>query len=218
MDQHEDGQREREQEDNFDPTSFEVIVKSINFDATEEDIEKFFANYGQVVSVKLERRYYDGRSKGSAFVKFAEEGARAAAVADTGVEMMGRAIRVEKTRSKEERVKEFGERPRRGFRGRGRGGRGGDRYRRRRSYDRSESRDRYDDDRRRGPRGGRRGGRGGRRQREPVTESNVIFVGNLNYKSSVDTIWDFFAKVGEVEDVRLAQYPDGRVSMMRLTG
>ena len=200
-------ERTEQQEDNFDPTSYEVIVKSINFDATDDDIREFFGKYGNVASVKLERRYYDGRSKGSAFVKFADAQSLENAVADTGVEMMGRNIRIEKTRSKEERVKEFGERPRRGYRPRGRGGRRG--YRGGRSRSGSYSRDRYTEDRPRRPRGGRRGGR---RQREPVQESNVIFVGNLNYKSSVDDIWDHFEQSGEVSDVRLAKYPDGRVS------
>ena len=204
-------------EDNFDPASFEAIVKSINFDAEEDDIREFFAKFGEVTSVKLERRYYDGRSKGSAFVKFATLEALEAAVEATGSELMGRPIRIEKTRSREERLKEFGERPRRGGRGRGRGGRG--RGYRGRSRSRSYSGDRYNDERPRRTRGrgrGGNGGRGGRRPREVVTESNVIFVGNLNYRSTLDDIWDHFEQSGEVTDVRLAKYPDGRVSFFVL--
>lgn len=225
---------EREQEEKFDPTSYEVIVKSINFDATEDDIRDFFSTYGEVTRVNLERRYYDGRSKGSAFVTFASEEAREAAVADSGVELMGRPIRIEKTRSKEERMKEYGDRPRyergrgRGGRGRGRGGRGRGRggrryddedegYRgRNRSYS-DEEFDQYDERPRRGRgrgRGGRGRGRGGHREPRPVvTESDVIFVGNLNYKADVDDLWDHFEQCGEVNEVRISKYPDGRVNL-----
>ena len=237
---------ERENEEKFDPTSYEIIVKSINFDATEDDIKDFFATYGEVTKVNLERRYYDGRSKGSAFVTFNSEVAREAAVADSGVELMGRPIRIEKTRSKEERMKEYGDKPRyergrgarggrgrggRGGRGRGRGGRrydddeeeGGYNNNRNRSYS-DEEFDRYEERPRRGGRGAGRGGRGAGRgagrgrggHREPrpvVTESDVIFVGNLNYKADVDDLWDHFEQCGEVNEVRISKYPDGRVNL-----
>ena len=43
-----------------------------------------------------------------------------------------------------------------------------------------------------------------------VEESPIIFVGNLNFKSTVDDIWEHFESCGEVVDVRIATYPDGR--------
>ena len=232
---------EREHEEKFDPNSYEIIVKSINFDATEDDIKDFFASYGEVTKVNLERRYYDGRSKGSAFVTFSSEKARDAAVADSGVELMGRPIRIEKTRSKEERLKEYGDKPRvergrgrggrgrgapRGGRGRGRGGRRNDddeeggSYNRKRSYSDEdyEERPRRGGRGRGGPRGASRGGprgRGGYREpRAVVTESDVIFVGNLNYKADVDDLWDHFEQCGEVNEVRISKYPDGRVNFV----
>merc|ERR1712203_163898 len=134
-----------------------------------------------------------------------------------------------------ERMKEYGDKPRyergrgRGRRGRGgRGGRGrgrgGRRYddddeegynnNRNRSYS-DEEFDRYEERPRRGRggrgRGGRRRGRGGHREPRPVvTESDVIFVGNLNYKADVDDLWDHFEQCGEVNEVRISKYPDGR--------
>ena len=38
----------------------------------------------------------------------------------------------------------------------------------------------------------------------------MIFVGNLDYKSTYEDIADLFSKCGEVVDVRIAAYRDGR--------
>lgn len=279
-----EGERDQPVESKFDPKSFEIIVKSISFEADEKDCEDFFASYGEIESLKLERRFHDGRSKGSAFVKFKTDEGRQAAIADTGVQWMGRNLRIEATRSREERIKDFGDRPprRRGRGGYGRpsrrhqddyegyerrdcGGYNRDRGRRDdyddrgyddgydrrprqrddrgygrrdegynnrdRGYGRDNNRDRgygrdngYDRrdnvyDRLRLSRGGGGSGRGRaprreRKERVKVNESNVLFVGNLDYKSSHEDISALFSECGEVVEVRIAAYRDGRVRIL----
>jgi RNA recognition motif-containing protein len=64
-------------------------------------------------------------------------------------------------------------------------------------------------------RGAFRGTRGGPHTRAPVQkvdQSKIIFVGNLNYRTERDEIWDFFDAVGKVVDVRIAKNPTGSVS------
>jgi RNA recognition motif-containing protein len=65
-------------------------------------------------------------------------------------------------------------------------------------------------------RGAFRGTRGGAPTRGPVQKvdkSKIIFVGNLNYRTERDEIWDFFDTVGKVVDVRIAKNPTGSVSL-----
>ena len=55
-------------------------------------------------------------------------------------------------------------------------------------------------------------GRGGyKKPREEVEQSKILFVGNLNYRSEKDEIWDFFEAKGRVVDVRIARNPAGTV-------
>jgi RNA recognition motif-containing protein len=170
--------------------------------------------------VNVERRF-NGDSKGSCFIKFATAEGLNNAVAATGVEFLGRQVWVAKTKPKSERVKEFG--PRRGtFRGtRGGnyggyndGGYGGQSN----NYDNGYQSEGYNTrgagrGRGRGGRGTTRGGRGGATRRvEKVDQSKILFVGNLNYKTERDEIWDFFESIGKVVDVRIAKNQSGSVS------
>lgn len=118
-----------------------------------------------------------------------------------------------------DRPKPYVRRGSQGGRGQGRGGHGQGRggYR----NDRNEDRD-YDNKREgyggRGsyvPRGqSSRGGRGGyKKPREEVEQSKILFVGNLNYRSEKDEIWEFFDTKGKVVDVRIARNPAGTVSL-----
>jgi RNA recognition motif-containing protein len=202
-----------------------VIVKGLSFKAEGEDVREFFSQYGEISSVNIERRY-NGDSKGSCFIKFATAEGLNNSIAASGVEFLGRQVWIAKTKPKSERVKEYG--PRRGY---NRGGYGG--------YNRYQGG--YNDGGYgggynnygggyggRGGRGGRggynnrrggggyynkrgRGGRGGRRPQR-VEKSKIVFVGNLNYRSEKDEIWDFFDAVGKVVDIRIAKNPSGSVS------
>ena len=56
-----------------------IFVAKLNFKTKREDLEKAFAAYGQVTSVKIVRDRDTGRSKGYGFVEMpnADEGQRA---------------------------------------------------------------------------------------------------------------------------------------------
>lgn len=223
--------------DHYDPNSHEIIVKSLNYKATEEDIEQFFSQYGGVNSVKIER-HHDGNSRGSCFVKFTSDDAMEKALADNGVEFMGRQIWIKKTMSKEERLQQYGRPRRRGYnnrggqwRGRGGGynnnygggyGRGGyNNYGG--GYGGGGGYNNYGGGYNNYGGGYNRGGygrgynrgynRGRGRNHVRPSQSNICFVGNLNYRSERDEIAEYFEQVGKVVDVRIARNPSGSVRL-----
>ncbi|MBN2081850.1 RNA-binding protein [bacterium] len=95
-----------------------IYVGNLSFDCSEEDIRVMFAAHGAVDSVRLITDRDTGRSKGFAFVEMPDNGeAQAAINAVNGSEMMGRTIKVNEARPREER-------PQRRMGGGGGGGRG----------------------------------------------------------------------------------------------
>jgi len=200
----------------------EVLVRSLPFKASEGDIEEHFGQFGTVASLNLLKNP-DGSSKGICFIRFEEESAMSSAIDSSGAEFLGRKIVVEKTKPREEREsnsfggrggdrndrRDFGERGRRdNFGGRGdhggqdyRGGREGREGRDRRDRDdyreRSRERDRdrnRDDDRSRGGAG---------------SQSKTIFVGNLSFSTTEDSLREYFEECGGIKDVRITTKPDG---------
>ena len=76
-----------------------VYVGNLVFGATEADISTLFSEAGAVEEVRLITDRETGRSKGYAFVTFAEEaGAEAAVEKFNGVEYQGRTLRVDRAR------------------------------------------------------------------------------------------------------------------------
>lgn len=57
--------------------------------------------------------------------------------------------------------------------------------------------------------GNRRGQYEGQKRPQKVEESNIIFVGNMNYRTEMEEIWSFFNDVGKVVDVRIAKNQTG---------
>jgi cold-inducible RNA-binding protein len=126
-----------------------LFVGNLPYSTTEDQLNELFSQYGQLTEVKLITDRMTGRSRGIAFVEFANEEEAAAAVeAVNGYELDGRALMVNIARPQAPRENRgFGGGGRsgggRGFGGGGGGFRGGDRG---------------------GYRGGRGGDRGGRSQ------------------------------------------------------
>lgn len=109
-----------------------LFVGNLPFSATEDQVRDNFGQFGEIVDCKLISDRMTGRSKGFAFVEFAEEAqADAAAQAMNGKDMGGRAMVVNVARPPAPREDRG---PRRNFGGgRGFGNRrgnyhGGDRY------------------------------------------------------------------------------------------
>ncbi|MGD1700589.1 RNA recognition motif domain-containing protein [Dapis sp. BLCC M229] len=98
-----------------------VYVGNLSYDATDEDIKDVFAEYGTVKRVQVPSDRETGRPRGFAFVEMeTEEEEEAAIQALDGAEWMGRNLKVNKARPREDR--------------RGGGGGGGRRDRSSRDY------------------------------------------------------------------------------------
>lgn len=81
-----------------------IYVGNLSYQVTEEDLNSVFAEYGTVKRVQLPTDRETGRVRGFAFVEMGSETEEAAAIeALDGAEWMGRDIKVNKARPKENR-------------------------------------------------------------------------------------------------------------------
>ena len=81
-----------------------IYVGNLSYDATRDDINAVFAEYGAVQRVHLPTDRETGRPRGFAFVEMSSEEEEAAAIeALDGAEWMGRDLRVNKARPREQR-------------------------------------------------------------------------------------------------------------------
>ncbi len=76
-----------------------IYVGNLDYNLQESELEKIFADYGEVLSVKIIVDKYTGRAKGFGFVEMAnEEEANKAIEELDGKEVSGRTMRVNKAR------------------------------------------------------------------------------------------------------------------------
>jgi RNA recognition motif-containing protein len=81
-----------------------IYVGNLSYQVTKEDIEQTFAEYGTVSRVQLPTDRETGRVRGFAFVEMGTEAEEASAIeALDGAEWMGRDLKVNKARPREER-------------------------------------------------------------------------------------------------------------------
>ena len=93
-----------------------IYVGNLSYQVTEDDIKGVFAEYGTVKRVQVPTDRETGRLRGFAFVEMGTDAEEAAAIeALDGAEWMGRDLKVNKAKPKEDR----------GSFGGGRGGYGG---------------------------------------------------------------------------------------------
>ena len=78
--------------------SKKLYVGNLSFQATEQDLEKLFSPYGQIVKVDIVRDRYSGQSKGFGFVEMADGAAADKAIEQDGQLFMDRTIRVNEAR------------------------------------------------------------------------------------------------------------------------
>jgi len=103
-----------------------LFVGNLPWAATESDIRAHFSQGGEVVSVEVMMDKFTGRPRGFAFVTMANAQAAQDAIAKTeNIDFMGRPLKVNVARPREERPSFGGDRPRSG--GFGGGGGGGSR-------------------------------------------------------------------------------------------
>lgn len=95
-----------------------IYVGNLSYDITQKDLEETFAEYGSVSRVHMPTDRETGRLRGFAFVEMSSETEEDAAIeALDGAEWMGRDLRVNKAKPRENRNS-----------GGGGGGRGGRRF------------------------------------------------------------------------------------------
>jgi RNA recognition motif-containing protein len=81
-----------------------IYVGNLSFDVTQDDLNQVFAEYGTVNRVHLPTDRETGRMRGFAFVEMGTEAEEEAAIeALNGAEWMGRELKVNKAKPREER-------------------------------------------------------------------------------------------------------------------
>jgi RNA recognition motif-containing protein len=81
-----------------------IYVGNLSYDVTEDGVSQVFAEYGTVKRVQLPTDRETGRVRGFAFVEMATDAEEGSAIdALDGAEWMGRDLKVNKARPREER-------------------------------------------------------------------------------------------------------------------
>jgi RNA recognition motif-containing protein len=84
--------------------SMSIYIGNLSYQVTEEDVSSIFAEYGTVKRVQLPTDRETGRLRGFGFVEMSSDAEEAAAIeALDGAEWMGRDLRVNKAKPREER-------------------------------------------------------------------------------------------------------------------
>ena len=84
-----------------------MYVGNLPWSATEEQIQNLFAEYGNVISVKLVTDRDTGRARGFGFVEMEADDARKAISALDGKEFAGRNLRVNEAEKREKRPSRY---------------------------------------------------------------------------------------------------------------
>ncbi len=81
-----------------------IYVGNLSYQVTEEDLNSVFAEYGSVKRVQLPSDRETGRPRGFGFVEMGTDAEEQAAIdALDGAEWMGRALKVNKAKPREDR-------------------------------------------------------------------------------------------------------------------
>jgi RNA recognition motif-containing protein len=80
-----------------------IYIGNLSYEATEEDLRTVFADYGTVKRVVLPTDRETGRMRGFAFVEMVDDAQEDSAISELdGAEWMGRQLRVNKARPRED--------------------------------------------------------------------------------------------------------------------
>ena len=86
-----------------------VYVGNLSYEVTQDNVQSIFAEYGNVRQIKLPTDRETGQLRGFAFVEMGTEAEESAAIVGLdGVEWMGRDLKVNKAKPKEDRGGSFG--------------------------------------------------------------------------------------------------------------
>ena len=82
-----------------------IYVSNLSFNVTDEDLNEYFAEYGEVSSAKVILDKFTQKSRGFAFVEMADDEAAKKAIAELdGASVDGRTINVSIAKPREERT------------------------------------------------------------------------------------------------------------------
>lgn len=85
-----------------------IFVGNLSYDITQEDLVDVFAEYGKVQRVHIPTDRETGKKRGFAFVEMETKAQEAAAIAALdGAEWMGRELKVNQAREREDRGSSF---------------------------------------------------------------------------------------------------------------
>jgi RNA recognition motif-containing protein len=80
-----------------------IYIGNLSYEATEEDLRTVFADYGTVKRIVLPTDRETGRMRGFAFVEMVDDAQEDSAISELdGAEWMGRQLRVNKARPRED--------------------------------------------------------------------------------------------------------------------
>jgi RNA recognition motif-containing protein len=89
--------------------SMSIYVGNLDYSVTSEDLSEVFAEYGTVKRVHLPTDRETGRLRGFGFVEMGTEDEEASAISElNGAEWMGRELKVNQARPREDRTKSGG--------------------------------------------------------------------------------------------------------------
>ena len=81
-----------------------IYVSNLSFNVTDEDLQDYFAEYGEVTSAKVIMDKFTGKSRGFAFVEMSDDEAAKKAIAELdGATVDGRTIGVSVAKPREDR-------------------------------------------------------------------------------------------------------------------
>ena len=82
-----------------------IYVSNLSFNVTDEDLNEYFAEYGEVISAKVILDKFTQKSRGFAFVEMSDEEAAKKAIQELdGASVDGRTINVSVAKPREERT------------------------------------------------------------------------------------------------------------------
>lgn len=81
-----------------------IYVSNLSFNVQDEDLQSYFADYGEVTSAKVINDKETGRSRGFGFVEMNDDSAAQKAITELdGATVDGRAIKVSEAKPREQR-------------------------------------------------------------------------------------------------------------------
>ena len=81
-----------------------IYVSNLSFNVQDEDLQSYFADYGEVTSAKVINDKETGRSRGFGFVEMTDDAASKKAIAELdGATVDGRAIKVSEAKPREQK-------------------------------------------------------------------------------------------------------------------